>query len=215
MARLYLDLETVPANDIITDEDIANAVPKNYSKPETIVKWINSNKNQVIKSIIKKRSLNHYECKIICLSYSFNGEKVQSITGNEVNILKRLQVVIEAFLKDVSIGDGLEIVGHNIKEFDAPIIFLRAAKYKLLKLHDHFNNKKALIDTMYLGTYFNYKGMVSLDTLCTYFDIQTPKGEMDGSKVYDAYKEGRIEDIANYCNKDVEALIAVHNVLSV
>lgn len=216
MSLLYLDLETVPANDTITEEDIVSSMPGSIKKEETKIKWIKENSDQAKKAIIKKRSLNHYECKIVCLSYSFNGAEVQAITGTEVNILTRLQDVIMEFLETQSDGSGLDFVGHNIKEFDAPIIFLRAAKYNLLKLHELFYfGKKGMIDTMNLGTYFDYKGKVSLDTLCKFFDIPTPKNDMDGSKVYDAYKDGKIEDIAKYCNKDVEALINTYKRLVV
>lgn len=219
MSLLFLDIETVPANDTITEEDLISSMPGTIKKEESKTKWLSENNDKngkAAKAIVKKRSLSHYECKIVCLSYSFNGNKVQAITGTEVLILTRLQDVIMEFLNTQSDGSGLDLVGHNIKEFDAPIIFLRAAKYNLLKLHEIFYfGKKGMIDTMALGTYFDYKGKVSLDTLCAFFDIPTPKGEMDGSKVYDAYKEGRIEDVAKYCNKDVEALIHTYERLSV
>jgi hypothetical protein len=45
----------------------------------------------------------------------------------------------------------------------------------------------------------------SLDYWCRRFDVQSPKGSIDGSQVGRAYREGRIEDIGEYCLRDVRA----------
>jgi len=216
MSLLFLDIETVPANETITEEDIRNAVPKTIKKKESINKRIEEDRNGLIKSIIKKRSLSVYDCKIVCLSYSFDGEKVQALTGLESLILTNLQDRIIEYTKNTKeLVNAIYVVGHNIKAFDAPIIFLRAAKYNLDVIKQLLpKDRKRIEDTMEFGTYFAYGKMVSLDALCTFLGVPTPKGGMDGSKVYDAYKRGEIEEIEQYCNKDVEALIAVYNRLS-
>jgi hypothetical protein len=45
----------------------------------------------------------------------------------------------------------------------------------------------------------------SLDFWCRRFDIESPKGSIDGSQVARAYRDGRIEDIGEYCLRDVRA----------
>ena len=45
----------------------------------------------------------------------------------------------------------------------------------------------------------------SLDYWCRRFDIESPKGSIDGSQVGRAYRDGRIEDIGEYCLRDVRA----------
>jgi hypothetical protein len=56
---------------------------------------------------------------------------------------------------------------------------------------------------------FNFQGATrdsySLDYWCRRFDIESPKGSIDGSQVGRAYREGRIEDIGEYCLRDVRA----------
>ena len=45
----------------------------------------------------------------------------------------------------------------------------------------------------------------SLDYWCRRFDVESPKGSIDGSQVARAYRAGRIEDIGEYCLRDVRA----------
>ena len=56
---------------------------------------------------------------------------------------------------------------------------------------------------------FNFQGAVrgnySLDYWCRRFDIESPKGSIDGSQVARTYREGRIEEIGEYCLRDVRA----------
>ena len=51
---------------------------------------------------------------------------------------------------------------------------------------------------------------ISLDKLCKVLGIDSPKGEMDGSKVGDYFRAGRIAEIAAYCRADVAAVRQVH-----
>jgi predicted PolB exonuclease-like 3'-5' exonuclease len=44
----------------------------------------------------------------------------------------------------------------------------------------------------------------SLDTLAKVFGFPSSKGEMDGSQVWPAYQEKRLDDIYDYCLRDVE-----------
>ena len=59
---------------------------------------------------------------------------------------------------------------------------------------------------------------VSLAKLCKVFDLDA-KGteigdEIDGSKVWDFVREGRIEDVAKYCGGDVVRTRAIHKRLT-
>lgn len=216
MSLLYLDLETTVYAETITEEELLESVPGNYKKPESVQKYLEENKSSIESKIIKKRSLDPFQCKIVCLSYSFDGEKPQAITGAEHSILEIFQRVIIEYLRNNGGSiTGLSLVGHNIKKFDAPILYLRACRYNLDSLKQLlYFTRKEMHDTMEIGSYFVYGNFVSLDTLCSFFGLDTPKDEMDGSMVFKYYQEGKIEEIAKYCNKDVEALIDVYDKLS-
>lgn len=62
-------------------------------------------------------------------------------------------------------------------------------------------------DTMLLWA--GQGGRIGLDRLCRALGIEG-KGDMDGSKVWDAVQQGRIGDVIDYCDDDVRRLRAVH-----
>ena len=62
---------------------------------------------------------------------------------------------------------------------------------------------KCLLDTMTLWHPLN---KIKFDRLCKILGVPSPKTDMDGSKVYEAWKAGQIERIAEYCRGDVEAV---------
>ena len=51
----------------------------------------------------------------------------------------------------------------------------------------------------------SFRDRYSLDYWCRRFDVESPKGSIDGSQVARAYRDGRIEDIGEYCLRDVRA----------
>ncbi len=50
---------------------------------------------------------------------------------------------------------------------------------------------------------------ISLDRLCKVFGIEG-KGDITGADVYPMYKEGRIDEISQYCAHDVDITRAVY-----
>jgi hypothetical protein len=50
----------------------------------------------------------------------------------------------------------------------------------------------------------------SLDAACVALGVGLPKGDIDGSKVWDAICAGRIDDVAAYCADDVRRVRAVY-----
>jgi predicted PolB exonuclease-like 3'-5' exonuclease len=204
--NLYLDIETIPSIEPKEEDAKDITAPASYKKPEVIEKYINDKKASYVKDEIKKRSVSIYDNRIICLGYAFDDDEPASIVGgSEEEILRKFEdVVLEYCKANGGSPEGATLIGHNIKAFDAPSIFLKACKYKLATLQSMFYfGRKDMIDTMVLGSYFKYGAMVSMDNLCRFFGIEGKSG-MDGSKVYPAWKEGRIEDIAEYCRDDVK-----------
>ncbi len=107
------------------------------------------------------------------------------------------------------------LCGHNIKEFDVPVV-CRRALINGLQLPDclQIAGKKPwevhFIDTLELWKFGDFKNYTSLKTLTAVFGIPTPKDDIDGSEVGRVYyKEKDIQRISTYCQKDVVATAQV------
>jgi DNA polymerase elongation subunit (family B) len=124
--------------------------------------------------------------------------------------------ILEGFWRICSLYSNPHFITFNGRGFDAPFIMLRSA---VLRIRPPFN--------LMQGTRYNYRENHTdlLDELCFMnpqstgatrrynfdfvtkaFGIPSPKGEgIDGSKVGQLYAEGKYQDIAEYCLRDVYA----------
>lgn len=69
---------------------------------------------------------------------------------------------------------------------------------------DHF------IDLFEAYKYLSFSGAGSLDLICNFLGITSPKDEgIDGSQVQKFYDEGKEAEILEYCKRDVKATMDV------
>lgn len=107
------------------------------------------------------------------------------------------------------------LCAHNGKEFDFPYIARRLLINGIQPpIPFQMFGKKPWeilhIDTMELWKFGDWKSYVSLELLAHIFGIPTPKDDINGSMVADIYyKEGDIDRIIHYCEKDVLTLANV------
>lgn len=102
------------------------------------------------------------------------------------------------------------MIAHAGKDFDYPFLIRRMLINRILPPTIlRILNKKPweikLLDTKEIWKFGGYRS-ASLATLCSAFDIPSPKEDMSGADVHMYFHEGRIEDIAKYCSNDVRAL---------
>jgi hypothetical protein len=61
-----------------------------------------------------------------------------------------------------------------------------------------------MLDTLQFWKFGEYKNFTSVDLLSTVLNIESPKGDIDGSDVARVYwQENDLERIVNYCNRDI------------
>jgi predicted PolB exonuclease-like 3'-5' exonuclease len=101
-------------------------------------------------------------------------------------------------------------VSFSGRRFDVPYLHVRSAIHGIvparpIPLHAsaHFDVREALE-----GDDRRRRG--SLDYFCAIFGVPSPKTEMDGERVAQAFEEGRIEDIERYCLSDCRATLALY-----
>jgi len=107
------------------------------------------------------------------------------------------------------------LAGHNIKEFDIPFLCRRMI-INQVNLPNLLRISGAkpwqlphIMDTMELWKFGDYKNYISLDQMCSVLEIPSPKGNMNGSEVNQAYWNGQLEEIKTYCEKDLIATARV------
>lgn len=146
--------------------------------------------------------------KIVCISVGFiKGSKLyyKALTGDQ-------KTIIEDFYS-LLLDTQLDVSGHNIINFDLPVLRLKAFECGVETLPPRkvvdsgakpWTLAESVFDTMEVskGTYY-YN--LSLDAMCMLAGVETPKDDIKGHQVTAAYYNGEIERIAEYCNKDVIA----------
>ena len=107
------------------------------------------------------------------------------------------------------IDGNLKLCAHNGREFDFPYICRRILINGLIipDILDVGGMKPweiPIIDTMDLWKFGDRKNFTSLDLLATLFNIETSKGDIDGSDVSRVYhQEDGLDRIAEYCKRDI------------
>jgi DNA polymerase elongation subunit (family B) len=136
ISNIVVDIETIPGLDKPGPDDIS--VPANYKNPEVIEKYRTDPDR--INELWIKQSLDFIRGRIHTIAWKINDEPTQSIWHDgtdEEGLLNRFEQALLDTFKEHYGNDtmyGVTWVGHNIKRFDAPFIWLRARKYKCEKL---------------------------------------------------------------------------------
>lgn len=144
--------------------------------------------------------------------FRFTGQPAQDDLGKgaEFNLLKEF--------KDMLANGGWKgarLVGHAIKRFDVPYVVTRMAANWIqpppeLKMYGLKPWEVDMLDTMEIWKSGQYSttNAASLTAMCLCLNVETPKGDIDGSQVSNVYWSEGLEGlkrITNYCERDVEA----------
>ena len=216
---LFLDIETVGGCKSYDDCKTTN--PK---VAEQFVKYIDwflkrfpEDAGLSLDEIFAKRSALVPEfAKIVCISVAFvldNGEtKKQTFFGeDETKLLQDVQKLLDRCGRL-----DFFLCGHNLKNFDIPMIAKRMIinglmPPSILPSYDTKPWEIKAIDTKEIWQYGAYSSIGSLDLLCSCMDVPSSKlGDITGDKVHDAYwNDNKLQEISEYCERDVEVLIDV------
>lgn len=204
---LHLDIETIPFKKI-TDEDIV--APKNMSKPETIAKW---KEEEGFAETVKKHSVDLLLCRVIVIGISLDGAEPIALYSDDE---KELFTMFNKWFEDNITPPERHMVtfsGFNLKGFDYPIIALRMAKYNL-SMKGYFdlaiNKNTRFFDIAARLAGFKYGVYFSQDAVCKFMGIPQKDG-VDGSMVYDMYKQGMVKEIKDYCKSDVSTVVKIYD----
>ena len=146
--------------------------------------------------------------KIICVSYGYFSKGlflVNSLYGEDEKRI--LSSAAEIFKK--ANEQGYYLCGYSIKRFDMPWLSKRMMINGISPPSNlsTYGKKPWDIQVFDLPEVWGQGNMqesyTPFEVACTALGLETSKGELSGDKVKEAYWNGEIERIKNYCEKDV------------
>jgi predicted PolB exonuclease-like 3'-5' exonuclease len=194
-----------------TDEQVdahaAASVPGNYTKPDSIAKWIAENRQETW----LRTALDWRHARICAIGVIVEiGHDVQERTvamrdeHGERKMLAELDAILEQYAPDT-------IVGHNVIGFDLPRLHIAAARTLpslARRLADYRGHRHAVVDTMRLAMGAE---RCRLGDLAIALGLEGKSG--DGTQVWALWLAGCRDEIAAYCLQDVEVTRAVYRAL--
>jgi predicted PolB exonuclease-like 3'-5' exonuclease len=216
---LFIDIETV---GISSDFDnFKKDYPSLSYQFENYLDWfqkrfpedLDKSKEQIF---VNRAALVPEFCKIVCVSMGFvdpKGEvKKQTFFNSDE---KTLLTDVNNLLKRVD-KLGFILCGHNIKNFDIPVLAKRmlingVRPSSILPSYDTKPWDIKAIDTKEIWQYGQFGAICSLELMCISLGVESSKNmEVTGNKVHDAFwVENKYQEIQDYCEKDVDVLINV------
>jgi DNA polymerase elongation subunit (family B) len=131
----------------------------------------------------------------------------ERVPGSEVRRGSETEL-LEAFWEIVE-RKSPRLVSFNGRGYDGPILMVRSAQLGIAPSANLCGYRYNLSQHVDLDEVFRFHGswreQYKLDYWCRRFDVESPKGGLDGSQVARAYREGRIDEIGEYCLRDVRA----------
>src|SRR3989344_2111215 len=187
MNKLFLDIETIPAHE--DDHDVLREI---YENKKSI-------QEKDFEKYFLQTSFDGGFGRIACVSYAVNNQAVQTLSGQENKILQDFWEIA----KNIDL-----FIGFNVIDFDLRFIYQRSVVLGVkptveLSFARYRNNP--IFDIMHEWKKWNMNASISLNTLSKILKLPTSKGgAIEGKDVAKAFEDGRIKEICEYCEKDVE-----------
>jgi uncharacterized protein YprB with RNaseH-like and TPR domain len=209
---LFLDIETVPQHS-------------NYQLLDPSFKELWDHKSRYLirdpeketpESIYERAGIYAEFGQIVCISCGYISQsgslKIKSFAGDDETVL--LREFSELVNKHFNTAEHF-LCGHNGKEFDFPYLCRRMIIHgleipRILNVAGKKPWETALLDTMEMWRFGDYKSFTSLKLLALVLGIPSPKDDIDGSQVWRVYWEEKdLPRIVRYCCKDVITLAKI------
>lgn len=213
---LFIDIETVGCQPSINDLERQNS--KLYSLFCGYESWFKKrfpeDETLSISELFLSRSALVPEfSKIVCVCLGLvdSNKNFKTTVISDTDEKKLLESVKKTLVKSGEMGYW--ICGHNVKNFDIPVLMKRMiingiAPPKILPSYDTKPWEVRAIDTREIWQFGQYASISTLDLMCGVMGVESSKSEeMDGSKVHNVFwNEKNLKKISDYCEKDVQVL---------
>ena len=232
----FFDMETIPDQRPGAFDRYLDQVkpPGNIKKPESIDKWMLENAESAAEELYSKTGLNGLHGEICSISFAIESGDVHGLTRgldgiesekvllNEFWDLLSEVTRAQAANKDAAHWAKLFWIGHNVIDFDLRFLkqrsIINGIKPPFLVPADARHGGDWVFDTMkdWCGMYGSQR-YVKQDELCEAFGIGKPEWidddilTIDGSKVWELYRDGEFGLIREYNRLDVWKVREMYN----
>lgn len=199
--KIFIDIETIPSEVMPSLDEIQ--APANYKDTDKIKAYKETNQVE----LYKKQALNSMQGRIICIGVSYDDDIVTFDNLSEENIIYALRSHVYNRMEEIL--SPLVFIGWNISTFDLPWIWRKSIQYNLPDLRKAIpkDNRTNYIDLMKVWA-ADYKDYVSLGNCAKFLGIEHDTEK--GSCVYDWWKSGEIDKIAEHCTKDIQTTMEIY-----
>jgi len=150
--------------------------------------------------------------KIVCISMGYlSGEniKLKSLYGHDEH------AILEEFNQVCKTIKGI-FIHYNGLNFDVPFVLQRMAHHGIKPSNERFKQLRRFstephFDLMMAYYNWDFQKVLSLGTLAELHGIPSPKEDLSGDKVYQAYLQNEWERIVRYCEFDVATTLNLWN----
>lgn len=221
--NVYLDIETIPEQPEETAKaEIADTIkaPAKMSKAETIADWHSSSgkyegaKDKLVDETYRKTSFNGAKGQIASIAWAVNDGDIISVRQDEGASETDALTAFFDYMSQFKRPQEPYFIGHYIGGFDLKFLFHRAVINGIrpsCKLPFTCRHGSDYFCTM--QAWAGFRDTISQENLCKALGIEGKQG-MDGSMVWDYFKEGRYDEIEEYNRNDVEIVREIHKRLT-
>jgi len=208
--------------------------PGNYKDAEKIAAWMSNEGQQKAQALhdafdadvdaaYRKTGLDGAYGQICVIGFALDNASARTYRVDNLDSLQEGSLLadfsdwLEQTIKP-SAQRSICVVGHNVCNFDLRFLVQRHIVHGV-QPHPIIRaaSQAKPWDATVFDTMVQWAGVgksISLDKLCKALGIKSPKGDLDGSKVWDYVQAGRIAEVAEYCAGDVAATREVHRRLT-
>lgn len=237
LTTVYLDIETIPGPTpppLIWPADPGLAdlkAPANYKDEAKIEEWLKAAECRAIESYEHglaqmkanqeaqwaTESLDSMRGRILCIGAAIEDDPAE-VFCRSPETPEGLRETLDDFHFWVAdtLGAGpasIKWVGFNLRSFDLRWIYHHAVKYKLTRLASIIPRErysKAVEDVRDIWSGGEYGDRTKLSDLAAFLGLEGKGEGLDGSKIWDAYRAGRLDEICDYCARDVALTREIH-----
>lgn len=217
MRRLYLDIETIPAGDE-NHKALKILFEKKRAKKNKKDEKEGCDDHGDFEQYLSGTSFDGSFGRILCIAYAVDDGPVEVLNGggDEAGMLRKFWDIVGEISKPASNPQwpdyGVQFIGHNVMDFDLRFIYQRSIINKVKPAYEinfaRYRNYP-VYDTMKEWVKWSM-GSIGLEHIALALGIPTPKDGIDGSQVFDFFKAGKVEEICEYCKRDVDCTRAVY-----